>query len=150
VAVADNHPHPVYAVKRDGDLIAWNESAADWYDDWSRLPGKDQNFMIWLLTEDKARSCLIDWEIVVRDLIARGRADIAMYPSNRVMQDRVAELRARSSDFDRLWEDDHEVLAHRAGVRRMRHPRHGIAEWRVVPMISVYEGSPTVIFHLRP
>lgn len=146
VAIAGKHSYPVYAVNRSGDLIAWNEAAADWYDDWSRLPEKDRNFMFWLLTEDKARSCIVDWENVVRDLIARGRADIAQ-PGNKSMRDRVVEFRRRSPDFDRWWNEP-EVLEHRTGVRRMLHPRLGILDWRVVPLFSIYEGSPTVVYHL--
>lgn len=147
VAIADNHSYPVYAGNRATDLIAWNDAAADWYDDWSRLPEKDRNFMLWLLTEDKARSCLIDWELVARDVIARWRADVALQPSNKLVQDRIAELKRRSPDFDRWW-NDHEVLQHRTGVRRMQHPRLGTVDWRVIPMLSVYDGSPGLIFHL--
>jgi transcriptional regulator with XRE-family HTH domain len=147
VAIADSHSYPVYAVNRVGDLIAWNTAAAEWYDDWSRLPEEDRNFVLWLFTEDKARSCLLDWEMVARDLIARGRADVVLRPSDKLLQDRVAELKRRSPDFDRWW-DNQEVLQHRTGVRRMRHPRLGALDWRIVPMFSVYEGSPTVVFHL--
>src|SRR5581483_1237823 len=148
VAIAGNQSNPLYACNRAGDLIAWNEAAVDWYDDWSRLPERDQNFMTWLLTEDKARSCLVDWEMVVRDLIARGRADVALQPGDRVLQNRIAELKRRSPDFQRLWNDHHEVRTHRTGVRRMRHPDKGISEWRLVPLVSIYQDSPTAIFHL--
>lgn len=147
IEMVDNHPYPAYAGNRATDLIAWNKAAADWYDDWSRLPEKDQNFMLWLLTEEKARECFVDWEMVTRDVIARWRTDVALQPNNQLVQSRVAELQRKSPDFDRWW-NDHDVLQHRMGVRPMRHQQLGAVEWRIVPMISAYESSPAAIFHL--
>lgn len=147
VSIAEEHPYPVYLTNRATDLIAWNRAAAEWYDDWDRLPVRDRNFLQWLLTEDKAKRRFVNWEMVARDVVARWRIDVAQWPHNPLIQDRTSDLREKSPEFA-LWWDNQGVLEHRTGVRTMRHPHLGVKDWLVVPLISFYEQSPGIIYHL--
>jgi transcriptional regulator with XRE-family HTH domain len=146
-AIADNHPYPVFALDPACDLIRWNHAATEWYDNWSRLAEKDRNFMLWLVTADEARECFDEWESSARDVVARWRGEVARWPDDKRVQERVAELQSKSHEFAHWWAS-HEVLEHRSGIRRLRHPKQGVRDWRIVPMSTFYGSAPAIIFHL--
>lgn len=147
ISIADRHPYPVVAMDHVCDLISWNRAATEWYDDWGRLAEKDRNFMIWLLTESRARVSFEEWETGARDIVARWRGEVAKHPDDTRVQILVAQLLAKSPEFA-LWWDNREVLEHRSAIRHLRHPRWGVRGWRIVPMATFYDSSPAIIFHL--
>ena len=99
VAIADHHPYPVFALDRSCDLITWNHAATEWYDDWGRLPEKNQNFMIWLLTVNKARKCFDEWEDSARDVVARWRGEVVKWPDDKRVQEIISSLMRKSPEF---------------------------------------------------
>lgn len=147
VAIADHHPYPVFAVDRACDLINWNDASTQWYDDWGRVAEKDRNFILWLLTADKAKESFDEWESSACEIVARWRGEAAKWPDDRSVQTRIAEFRRKSPEFCRWW-DSHEVMEHRSGIRRLRNPRVGVRDWRIVPMSTFYGSAPAIIFHL--
>jgi hypothetical protein len=146
-AIADDHPYPVFTLDRCCDLISWNHAATEWYDDWGKLAAKDRNFILWLVTAHQAKKCFDEWEIGARDIVARWRGEVARWPGDKRVQERVTEFGSTSPDFARWWED-HEVLEHRSGIRRLRHPEYGVRDWRILPMSTFYSSAPAIIFHL--
>jgi transcriptional regulator with XRE-family HTH domain len=55
VTIAEAHPYPVYMVDHSADLVAWNSACEDWYDEWGKLRASERNFVLWLLTSEKAK-----------------------------------------------------------------------------------------------
>jgi transcriptional regulator with XRE-family HTH domain len=145
--IARSYPYPAYIADRACDLLAWNDAAAEWYDDWERLTAVDRNFMLWVFTADEARRRFVDWEQIAHDLVARWRAEVAKWPRDDAVQRRIAQLSKASPAFAGWWAE-HDVLEHRVLTRRLRHPEFGIGEWTVIPLATAYRGEPGVMFHL--
>jgi hypothetical protein len=100
-----------------------------------------------MLTDPTAKECLVEWELEARETVARWRAEIARLPRNGRTTQFVQELREQSPDFAGWWEE-HQVLEHRARIRRFRHPKLGERSLRIVPMKSPHFTTAAVIFHL--
>jgi transcriptional regulator with XRE-family HTH domain len=147
VAIANNYPYPVLALNRACDVIAWNDAAAEWIDDWALIPESERNFMLWLFSSERARQCYVDWNTFAYHIVGRWRADLARPPDDVAAVKRVAALRKKSQEFSRCW-DDHNVQEHRVDVRRIRHPRLGIYEFYAFSLFTAYEGEGGVLFHI--
>ncbi|HEU5158526.1 MAG TPA: helix-turn-helix transcriptional regulator [Streptosporangiaceae bacterium] len=147
VATTNNSPYPVYATDVYCDLIAWNEAATEWYDDWDNLPAGECNILHWMLTAEKARKRLIGWESDTRDIVARWRAEVAKWPDDDLLRRRIAEFTELSPDFVRWW-NDRDVQEHRAKVRRFRHPQLGEQVMRIVPVYTPESAPSIIVFHL--
>jgi transcriptional regulator with XRE-family HTH domain len=139
-------PYPVYGANLYCDLIAWNQAAAEWYDDWGKLPGHERNMLRWLITSSTARERIEGWERDVRDIIARWRAMSSAWLADNRVQNLIAEFRSISADFARFW-DEHEVLEHRSRPREFRHPRLGQQRMRLIVVESPEFTPSFVVFH---
>jgi transcriptional regulator with XRE-family HTH domain len=140
VTLMDGAAHPVYCVNQYCDLLAWNRAATEWYDDWGRTPPEERNFLRWMLCSPVARQVFVDWESAVQDIIARWRGEVAKWPDDARIPKLIAEFSRVSPLFKRCW-NDHEVRAHRSGLRRFRHPRLGIQVLRIV-IITAHDFGP--------
>ena len=148
VTIAESHPYPVYMVDYACNLIAWNSASEEWYDKWGELQAAERNFLVWLLTSPRAKESFVDWETVAHDIVARWRSGIASIPMDKLIRDRIYELREKSREFVQWW-DSREVSEHRSNVRLMCHPSIGVCPLRILPMTAYYDGSPIVVYHFR-
>lgn len=139
--------YPVYAVNQYCDLLAWNQSAAEWYGDWSALGSGERNILYWMLLSAQAHKCLVDWEDDVRDVVARWRTDAAKWGHDTRVERIVAELSRASTHFSDWW-GEHGVQEHRSRTRRLRHPQIGIRTLRVLPVTSPESPAVVTVFHL--
>jgi transcriptional regulator with XRE-family HTH domain len=147
VATTNNSPYPVYATDVYCDLVAWNSAAAEWYDDWDKFPVAERNILHWMLTAEKARERLVDWESDTRDIVARWRAEAAKWPNNDRLRRRIAEFAELSPDFARWW-NDRDVREHRAKVRRFRYLGLKEQVMRIVPLHTPESAPSIIVFHL--
>lgn len=147
VATLDESPYPVYAADHYCDLLAWNQAATEWYDDWGALPHEDRNIARWMLLSPVARARLVDWEDDARDLVARWRGESAKHATDPVLQARIEDISRLSNDF-RAWWRQHQVVAHRSRIRRFRHDVLGVRTLRMVPMYSPETLPAGVVLHL--
>ena len=146
VAMANEHPYPVYMGDRRLDLIAWNRSTTEWYEDWGKYPPDERNLIHWLLISPRAREALVDWENTTKDVLARWRSEIARYPNDKLIENRISRLAALSPDFIRYWEA-RDVADHHSAIRHLRHPRLGEKRMQILPVSSYYGNSPSLIYH---
>lgn len=146
VTATNDYPYPVYSVDRKCDLVAWNGAAAEWYDDWSKLPAEECNFALWLFRSGQAKQRFVDWEGVARSVVARWRANLVRRPEDPAAMQLVDALRDEFPLFDRWWNDG-TVQEHRVAVRDFKHPRWGVCSLRIVPLFTVYDDAPSVFFH---
>lgn len=144
---AEHHPYPVYLVDHRCDLLSWNTAAAEWYDDWSRLPANHRNFIYWLFTAPRAREAIVDWDDFGRDITARWRLEIARWPRDQKIEDIVEQLAGDSSEFVDCW-SQYAVSEHHANIRRLRHPRLGEREMVIAFLrCSPYSYAPGLVYH---
>jgi transcriptional regulator with XRE-family HTH domain len=142
-----NGPHPAYSVDHRSDLIAWNAAAVEWYDDWGRLPAGERNMMRWMLIAPRAKERLVDWVDDTRDAVARWRVQTAKWPTDKLIQERIAEFHGISPDFTRWW-NEQDVGEHRSRVRRFRHPQYGSRSMRLAIMQAPEFMEAYIVFHL--
>lgn len=73
-----------------------------------------------LLGED-ARELFADWEVQARAAVESLRLAVGADPGDRAAGALVGELRERTPDFRRWW-DEHRVHRRTHGSKRLRHP----------------------------
>ncbi len=146
VATTQESRYPVYAANLYCDLIAWNDAAVEWYDDWSSLPDYQRNLVRWLVTAPVARDHIVDWRGYLRDTIARWRAMVSLSLDDIYLQHLIEELSASSRDFIEFWES-YDVQEHRSRLWEFRHPRLRRQRMRTI-VVSGPEFTPSfVVFH---
>jgi transcriptional regulator with XRE-family HTH domain len=84
-----------------------------------------------------------------RNHVAQLRAVVAARPGDRAAAALVAELRAGSGLFARLW-DDHEVAVHRSDRKRFHHPVVGELELECEALLTDDRQQRLVVFTARP
>ncbi len=124
---------PTYLLDRLWRARAWNAAAAHLFAAWLG-DGGAPSLLAFVFRTAAARSLIVDWDERARRVIAEFRADTARAPDDPALQALVAELRAESPDFARLW-DDHAVAARDGGARRFRHPQDGILAYHQVTLV---------------
>jgi transcriptional regulator with XRE-family HTH domain len=147
VATTNGSAYPVYATNLYCDLIAWNDAATEWYDDWRRLQVAERNLLRWMLTAKEARERIADWAADTRDIVARWRAEVAKWPQDDELRRRVAEFHRVSPDFARWW-NDRDVQEHRVKIRYFHHPQLGERAMRIVPVYGIESVPSGIVFHL--
>ncbi|HSI39213.1 MAG TPA: helix-turn-helix transcriptional regulator [Xanthobacteraceae bacterium] len=106
------------------DIVAWNAAAAAVLTDYDKLPPEERNVLRLVFLDPRSRMMNLDWEGVARFVVAVFRADIARAGANATVEPLVEELRRRSPDFARMW-DDGDVRGFGDGVKHLRHPMLG-------------------------
>lgn len=147
VAIADNYPYPVFALRRSGDVVAWNHATTEWFGDWSLIPKGERNFFFWLFCSEEARERVVEWEEFASHLVSRWRADVAKPPEDPAAMRRVAQLKSKSPEFSRWWDAQY-VQEHRIDIRGLRHPRFGVRAFYRFHLFTAYEGEGAVLYYL--
>jgi transcriptional regulator with XRE-family HTH domain len=120
---------PAYVLDRHWDAIAWNDSAAELFQDWlGPDPWRDEggrNLLRYTFLHPGAHSFIVDWPERARRLVAEFRADSAAWNEDPVRRALVDELSWDSAPFEAAWRQQN-VLAREGGMRRFQHPRRGL------------------------
>jgi transcriptional regulator with XRE-family HTH domain len=112
---------PALVLGRRTDVLAANRMAKALFTDFDRLPPKHRNYARWMFLDEDARALFTDWQDQARAAVESLRFDVGRDPGDRAAADLVAELRARSPEFDQWWEQ-HRVHQRTHGTKRLRHP----------------------------
>ncbi|MFG3255402.1 helix-turn-helix transcriptional regulator [Streptomyces sp. NPDC048172] len=115
---------PALVLGRRADVLAANRMACALFTDFERLPPRERNYARWMFLDEGARALFLDWEDQARAAVESLRLDAGRDPGDRATAALIAELRERSSAFDRWWER-HRVHQRTHGSKRLRHPRVG-------------------------
>jgi transcriptional regulator with XRE-family HTH domain len=129
----DDSPFPVYAADHHCNIVAWNQAACEWYDNWDAMPVAERNLLRWLVSSPLARERIVDWERATRDLVARWRAECANRPGDPDIQRWVDEFSRLNPAFA-VWWEHHEVLEQQSAIRQFRHGHMGVQTMRIVPL----------------
>jgi transcriptional regulator with XRE-family HTH domain len=143
------HDAPAQVVTDYGDVLAQNAMAV-------ALAGKagaerDRNAVRRFFTEPRARDLFPpeDQPELARSHVANLRAVTAARPDDPGPARLVAQLRAESEEFARLWES-HEVAVRRASTKRFRHPAVGLLELDCEILLSAAHDQLLIVHTARP
>lgn len=107
------------------DILAWNRLADLVYAmDFAAMPEEDRNGARMVFLDPRARELYPDWEHIAEDTVSVLRADVGRYPEHGRAYRVMCELREKSEEFRRLWENQ-DVRDRDNGVKRVLHPEVG-------------------------
>lgn len=107
------------------DVVAWNRAAAAVLTDYGAIPPGQRNILRFIFCDPRVRAAQYDWDSVARFVVAAFRADAAPAGAVSHVGDFVDELCRTGPEFAALWRDN-DVRHHGDGIKRLRHPVHGI------------------------
>lgn len=121
------------------DVIAWNAAAARLLTDYGTLPREERNVLRLIFTNPVTMEAQDDWWNVARYVVGAFRADAARAGAGSEINALVEELSRISPEFESLWREN-DVAAHGDGMKRLRHPEHGLIELEF--SVFAVEGRP--------
>ena len=133
-----------------GDVLAWTPLAAAVFEDFSGLPPRSRNLYrrFFLAGDGGHRLSAADREAGARAHVADLRATVARRPRDPTPRALVAELRAASPLFARLW-DTHDVAVRRSDRKRIDHPVVGLLELDCEVLLTP-EHDQRLVLHTAP
>ncbi|MFF3946682.1 helix-turn-helix transcriptional regulator [Streptomyces sp. NPDC001902] len=142
---------PAQVVSDAGDVLAQNAMAAALVGDAASRPPGERNIVRRFFLDPAARELFPpgDREEQARRHVAHLRAVLAARPDDARAGALVAELRGRSAEFSRLW-DEHEVAVRRADVKRFQHPVVGLMELECEVLLSAEHDQRLIVYTARP
>lgn len=138
--------HPVYAGNLYGDVIAWNQRAAELYTDFDGLEVSRRNMLWWMLTAPEARQRIVNWADDTRDVVAAFRVAVASRPWDDRFTVLIGAMRAESPEF-RAWWSEHEVRDQHTRVRRLRQANGEVHAMQLV-RLKLTDAFHSIVLHL--
>ena len=118
-------PNPAYVTSRTLDVLATNPGALALYSGLDEWPATRRNLARYLFLHPAAREIYTNWDVQIRNCVARMRALAGTDPDAPDLVQLVGELLVKSTDFAELWER-YEVTRPSAGQKKtFRHPQVG-------------------------
>ncbi len=145
------HDTPAQVSTDCGEVLAQNAMACALTGDVSARPPRERNVVRRFFTDPASRALFPPEDLAghARAHVANLRAVAAARPDDPVPRALVAELRAASAEFARLWET-HEVAVRRAATKRFVHPVVGLLELDCEVMLAHDHRQLLVVHTARP
>lgn len=102
------------------DVLAWNRACSLVLNDYGLLPREGRNILRLLFGSQRIQAMQADWESTARFVVGAFRADVARAGAQDEVTQLVHELCQTSPKFAALW-NDKDMLAHGAGLKRIKH-----------------------------
>jgi transcriptional regulator with XRE-family HTH domain len=119
---------PAILTGRYTEIVAWNPMCTAVFGDFTTLPPERRTISHLIFLEERVRRLHGDgWERAAREHVAHLRVLVGRYGGERALAAHVAELRAESDDFARMWAE-HPVAQVRNRVYRLHHEIAGELE----------------------
>ena len=123
--LVESLPHPAYVTGRRWDILAWNDAAAELFGDFARMPVKDRNILLFMLTDPKARRLFgTGWTKEAKRIVSLFRAAHDHWAGDAAFHDLVERIRAECSEFSAWWQL-HDIGAPVSGTKLLHHPVDG-------------------------
>jgi transcriptional regulator with XRE-family HTH domain len=119
--IVDLFGGPALVRNRRLDILYANQLGAAFYSEIYHRGAPPPNTARYAFLDPRSHDFYVDWDAAAQDMAALLHAEAGRNPDDRRLVDLVGELSTRSPDFRALWAA-HDVLFHRAGARRFRHP----------------------------
>ncbi len=142
---------PALVVTDCGEVLAQNALSRALTGDVLARPPRERNLVRRFFLEGAGRSLIPPEDVPehARRHVANLRAVAASRPDDPEPAALVAELRAGSEEFARLW-DTHEVAVRRSSTKRFRHPVAGLLEFDCEILLSADHRHHLVLHTARP
>ena len=127
-------PVPAYVRNSRLDILAWNPAVADLFVDYGGLEPRERNTLRLMFLYPPYRSLMRDWESLARGTIRVFHAARAKASDKAPFDRLVEEICAGSAEF-RAWWQEGDVQGFDEGVKRLRHPTHGLLDLTYVALI---------------
>jgi len=124
-------PYPACMQNARFDVLAYNRGYRFLFGDLDAMAESDRNCLRLFFTDGGWRSCYVDDEIVAARMAAKLRAAMGAHLDDPRFVTLVADLRERSTDFDRLW-SRHDVMIQQYDVKRINQPLVGLLQLNFV------------------
>jgi len=112
---------PAWVRNGRADVLATNALGRALYSPVFDSPAQPPNTARFTFLDPGARDFYVDWERTASDMVAVLRAEAGRSPHDRGLTSLVGELSTRSGEFRTRWAA-HDVLFHRTGTKKLRHP----------------------------
>jgi len=112
---------PAMVRNRRLDVLYANRAGEAFYEPIFRDPVRPANPARFTFLDPASKEFYLDWEAAADDMVALLRAESGRNPDDPLLLEFIEELSARSESFRTRWAI-HDVLFHRSGFRRFRHP----------------------------
>ncbi|MFC7387752.1 helix-turn-helix domain-containing protein [Sphaerisporangium rhizosphaerae] len=122
--VLDSIRTPAFILGRCLAIVGTNEGARRLMVDFDARPPDERNHARWVFLDPLARERYVEWEEVARDNVASLRRQVGLFPHDPRLAALIEELSAASPEFATWW-SAHDVVQHRRGHKRYRHPLVG-------------------------
>ncbi|MEU3557986.1 helix-turn-helix transcriptional regulator [Streptomyces fragilis] len=145
------HDAPAQVLTDWGEVVTQNAVSKALTGDFASRPPQRRNLVRAFFLEPGARHVFPPEDVPARARarVAALRAVTAAHPGDPRPAALAAELRARSAEFARLW-DDHRVAVPRAAVKRFRHPVVGLLELDCEVLLTPDRRRSLVVHTARP
>ncbi|CAM5382335.1 MULTISPECIES: helix-turn-helix transcriptional regulator [Streptomyces] len=145
------HDTPAQVVSDCGQVLAQNALARALVGDVMSRPRRERNLTRNFFLDPDSRALFPpeDFDGLARSQVANLRAVAAARPDDPEPAGLVAELRAGSAEFARLW-DEHEVARRDHATKRFVHPLVGVLELDCEVMVSHQHRHLLVVHSARP
>ncbi|MFK4543125.1 transcriptional regulator with XRE-family HTH domain [Streptomyces tendae] len=115
---------PALVLGRQSAVLGANRMARALFADFDAMPAVERNYTRWLFLDEDARDLFVDWDVQARAAVENLRLDAVRASDRQAIEALVTELRERSDDFDRWWQQ-HRVHQRTHGSKRLLHPLVG-------------------------
>ncbi|GHA68591.1 transcriptional regulator [Streptomyces tendae] len=115
---------PALVLGRQSAVLGANRMARALFADFDAMPAVERNYTRWLFLDEDARDLFVDWDVQARAAVENLRLDAVRASDRQSTEALVTELRERSDDFDRWWQQ-HRVHQRTHGSKRLLHPLVG-------------------------
>ncbi|MDA5144147.1 helix-turn-helix transcriptional regulator [Streptomyces sp. AD681] len=115
---------PALVLGRQSAVLGANRMARALFADFDAMPAVERNYTRWLFLDEDARDLFVDWDVQARAAVENLRLDAVRASDRQAIEALVTELRERSEDFDRWWQQ-HRVHQRTHGSKRLLHPLVG-------------------------
>ncbi|MEU6256410.1 helix-turn-helix transcriptional regulator [Streptomyces sp. NPDC047043] len=145
------HDTPASVVSDCGEVLAQNAMARALSGDAFARPPRDRNMLRRFFLDPAARELFPPEDVAehARAHVANLRSVAAARPDDPEPAALVAELRAGSEEFARLWAE-HEVAVRRRSTKRFRHPLVGLLELDCEILLNQDDHHALIIHTARP
>ncbi|WP_454858125.1 MmyB family transcriptional regulator [Rhizobium binxianense] len=107
------------------DILAWNAAAAELFGDFTRMPVKDRNILLFVLTDPKAwRLFGSGWAKEAKRMVSLFRATLDLWAGDAAFAEMVERFRMGCPEFNAWWQT-HDVGAPVSGTKLLHHPVRG-------------------------
>jgi len=123
--LVESFPQPAYVTGQRWDILAWNAAAVELFGDFARMPVKDRNILLFVLTDPKARRLFgTGWAKEAKRMVSLFRVAHDLWAGDAAFAEMVERFGTECPEFNCWWQS-HDIGAPVSGTKLLYHPVRG-------------------------